>query len=109
MWSVPLVAVEPVRELFRALIVEWQQLDVAWPKGRTAMERYELGCRHRECLERIRELREPIVETEARTLAGAAVQLRRLNAMIDGDERQAIGQLVSALQVVEEEALPVRS
>jgi hypothetical protein len=58
------------------------------------MERYEIGRRHEECLSRI-------AETEAATLAGAAVQLRRLDAMLDGEERQPVGLLASALRVVE--------
>ena len=59
------------------------QLDDAWPKGKTAMERYEIGCRHRDCLARIREIQESFVAIEAHTVAGAAVQLRRLEVMLD--------------------------
>lgn len=43
-----------------ALVIEWQLLDDAWPKGRTAMERWQIGRRHEECLTRIAELRELI-------------------------------------------------
>ncbi len=70
-----------------ALVVEWNGLDDAWPKGRTAMERWEIGRRHEACLTRIAELQELIAVTDAQTLAGAAVQLRRLDAMFDGEER----------------------
>ena len=65
------------------LMIEWAGLDDAWPKGRTAMERYEIGCWHRDCLNRIREIQQAIVATEACTVAGAAVQLRRLEVSLD--------------------------
>ncbi len=67
-----------------ALVIEWGDLDDVWPKGKTAMERYEIGRRHRDCLARIREIQEAIVATKARTIAGAAVQLRRVEAKFDG-------------------------
>ena len=80
-------------------------LGYAWPKGRTAMARWRIGSRHEACLIRIAELRELIAETEAQTLAGAAVQLRRLDAMLDGEDQVAVGLLESALQVVDREVL----
>ena len=88
-----------------ALVVEWQGLDEAWPKRRTPMERWKIGRRHEECPTRIAELHELIAETEAQMLAGAAVQLRRLDAMLDRQDREAVGLLESALKVVEREAL----
>ena len=85
-----------------ALMVEWADLDDAWPKGKTAMERYEIGCRHRDCLARIREIQQAIVDTEARTVAGAAVQLRRLEVLLDREDRAtAIRLLASALGALE--------
>ena len=91
-----------------ASIIEWADLDEAWPKGKTTMERYEIGRGHRECLDRIRELHELIAETGARTIAGAAVQLRRLAALFDrlgailDRENRAAGQLLrSALRALE--------
>jgi hypothetical protein len=86
-------------------VIEWQGLDVAWPKGPTAMERWKIGSRHEECLTRIAELEELIAGTEAQTLAGAAVQLRRLDAMLDDEDEVAVALLESALEVVEGEVL----
>ena len=85
-----------------AVMIEWAELDDAWPKGRTAMERYEIGCRHRDCLARIRDIQESIVATEAHTVAGAAVQLRRLEVMLDREDRAAaVRLLASALGALE--------
>ena len=38
-----------------ALVVERQELDEAWPKGKTPMARWQIGRRHEECLIRIAE------------------------------------------------------
>ncbi len=72
------------------------------------MERYEIGCRHRECLARIQEIQGSIASTEARTIAGAVVQLRRLGALFDqlgailDRENRAAGPLLrSALSALE--------
>ncbi len=59
-------------------LLYFERLDEAWPKGRTAIERAEIG-RHREdALSGIVALRDRIVTARAETLADAAVQLRRL-------------------------------
>ena len=85
-----------------ALMIEWAELDDAWPKGRTAMERYEIGDRHRQCLSRIHEIQESIIASKARTVAGAAVQLRRLQVLLDREDRAAAARLLaSALGAVE--------
>ncbi len=73
------------------------------------MERWKIGRRHEACLERIAELHELIADAEAQTLAGAAVQLRRLDAMLDDEDQAAIGLLESALEVVEDEVLSAGS
>ena len=82
-------------------MVEWSALDDAWPKGRTTMEPYEIGDRHRECLARIHEIQESIIGIEARTLSGAAVHLRRVEAMLDRENPAAMRLLASARQKVE--------
>ncbi len=71
------------------------------------MARCEIGRRHEACLERIAEVQNLITETEAQTLAGATVQLRRLDAILDGKDQVAVGLLESALEVMEREALAV--
>ena len=66
------------------------------------MERYEIGCRHRECLARIRKIQASIVATKARTVAGAAVQIRYLEVLLDrGDQAVAARLLPSARKAVE--------
>jgi hypothetical protein len=52
------------------LVVEWNALDVAWPKGKTPIERWQIGRRHEACLGRIAEFEELIAGTDAQTLAG---------------------------------------
>ena len=84
-----------------ALVLEWQQLDAAWPKGKTPMERWQIGRRHQAYLIRIRELHRDIAEAEAKTLAGAAVQLRRLRAVLDDESSVVEGLLEGALKVIE--------
>ena len=86
---------------FEALVLEWQQLDAAWPKGKTPMERWQIGRRHQAYLIRIRELHRDIAEAEAKTLAGAAVQLRRLRAVLDDESSVVEGLLEGALKVIE--------
>ena len=49
--------------------------------AKSMMERYAIGCRHRDCLNRIREIQQAIVTTKAHTVAGAAVPLRRCVAL----------------------------
>ncbi len=59
-------------------LLDFERLYETWPRGRTAIERAEIG-RHREdALSGIVALRDRIVTARAETLADAAVQLRRL-------------------------------
>ena len=68
--SESLVALE--RQLAAAL-VRFETLDTAWPKGRTALERAEIGRRREEALSEIMVLRHRIATGRAETLADAAV------------------------------------
>ena len=84
-----------------ALIIEWAALDEAWPNGSTEAARHEIGRQHQECLHRIGKLHDLIVSTEARSLAGAAVHLRRVEAMLDRENPAAMRLLASARKAVE--------
>ena len=84
-----------------ALIIEWGALDDAWPNGRTEAARHEIGRQHQECINRIGKLHDLIVSTEARSLAGAAVHLRRVEAMLDRENPAAMRLLASARNAVE--------
>ncbi len=87
------------REL-EALLVEYDSLSRAWPKEPHAVVRAEIGRKVEDALERIGELQCAIVTFPADTLADAAVKLRRLDALLDGEDT-ARELLSSALAVVE--------
>ncbi len=64
-----------------------ERLDAAWPRGRIAIERAEIG-RHREdALSGIVALRQRIATARAAALADAAVHLRRLAPLAAGQKR----------------------
>ncbi len=83
-----------------ALLVEYESLSRAWPKEPHAVTRAEIGRKVEGALARIGELQYAIATSPARTLADAAVKLRRLDALLDGED-PARRLLVSALAVVE--------
>ncbi len=56
-------------------------LDEAWPRGRTAIKRAEIGRQRGDALAGIVALRDRIVTARAETLADAAVQLTPRPAM----------------------------
>ena len=87
------------REL-EALLVEYDCLSRAWPKEPGAVARAEIGRKVEGALVRIGELQNAIATSPARTLADAAVKLRRLDALLDGED-PARQPLISALIVVE--------
>ncbi len=108
--SESLVALES--RLAEALL-EFERLDAAWPKGRTAIERAKIGRRREDALSEIATLRHRIATGRAQTLADAAVQLRRLVAEADTEGSSLRGLLgepdmrklvASVLAVVEREA-----
>ncbi len=75
--------VELERQLEGALI-EYDSLSGAWPKEPGAVARAEIGRQVEDALGRIYELHRAITRTQAETLPDAAVQLRRLAALFDG-------------------------
>ena len=64
-------------------LLAFEILDTAWPKGRTALERAEIGRRREDALSQIVTLHRRIVAGRAETLADAAAQLRRLVVMAE--------------------------
>lgn len=77
------------------LLIEHARLEFAWPKGATPIERAGIGRRLEDVLDNIAEIHELIADTRPRTLAGAAVLLRRALAAI-GDPRKVESRLVGA-------------
>lgn len=72
---------------------------VAWHTEPLALKRAELGDHHEDLLGEIADLEKLIAKTPARSLADAAVKLRRLFAGLDGEMHTQM--LVSALTVIE--------
>ena len=65
------------------VLLDFERLDDAWPKGATAVERAQIGRRREDALSEIVVLHQRIVAGRAETLADAAAQLRRLAVMAD--------------------------
>ena len=66
-------------------LLDFERLDEAWPCGRTAIERAEIGRQREDALSGIAALRDRIITSRAGTLADAAVQLRRLVVMAEAE------------------------
>ncbi len=75
--------VEMERELTR-LLIEYDELEAAWPKGRHVLVRARTGRQAADALLRIGDLQHAIATTPARTVPEAAVHLRRLAALFEG-------------------------
>ena len=72
--------VEKERELTR-LLIEYDKLKTAWPKGDHVLVRARIGRQVADALARIDDLEFDIMATPARTPAEAAVRHRRLAAL----------------------------
>ena len=72
--------VEMERELVR-LLIEYDELEAAWPKGGHVLVRAEIGRQVADALACIEALENDILATPARTPAGAAVWRRSLAAL----------------------------
>ena len=75
--------VEMERELTR-LLLEYDGLRTAWPKGGHVLVRAKIGRQVADALSRIDDLEHAIATTPARTRAEAAVRHRRLSALMHG-------------------------
>ncbi len=73
------------REL-EGLLVEYESLSQAWPKEPDILTRAKIGRRVENALRRIYELQHAIATTQARDIPDAAVQLRRLVVLLDGQD-----------------------
>ena len=102
------------REL-EELLVEYESLSRAWPKEPDVLTRAKIGRRVEDALRRIYEIQHAIATAQAKTIPDAAVQLRRLAVLLDGqggpilrlqagldDQGEAVRRLLaSALAAVE--------
>ena len=77
--------VELEREL-DALLLEYESLSRAWPKEPDILTRAKIGRRIEDALSRICELQHAIGTTQAKSIPDAAVQLRRLAVLLDGQD-----------------------
>ena len=75
--------VEMERELTK-LLLEYDELRTAWPKGGHVLVRAKIGRQVADALSRIDDLEHAIATTPARTPAEAAVRQRRLSALMHG-------------------------
>lgn len=85
-----------------ALAVEIEALQALWPKGETALRRAEIGRALDLALARLAELYGIIANSEAHTLAGAAVMLRRALAGLDGErglEHRLVGRALGVIEL----------
>ena len=65
------------------LLVQFEFLSEAWPMAPRAVDRASIGRERSQTLDKIGSLQHRITVTRAETLADAAVQLRRLEAIVD--------------------------
>ena len=104
------------REL-ETLLVEYESLSRAWPKEPHILTRAKIGRRVEDALRRICELQHVIATAQARTIPEAAVQLRRLAVLLDGqggpilrlqallnDQGEAVRRLLQSAMVAVEAA-----
>ena len=77
--------VELEREL-EGLLVEYESLSRAWPREPDIFTRVKIGRRVENALGQIVRLQHAIATAQAKTLPDAAVQLRRLAVLLDGQD-----------------------
>ena len=82
--SNPLVG---IKEELADRLLDFDRLSEAWPPGRTAIERAEIGRQREDALGGIVALRQRIATTRAETLADAAVHLRWRAKKLNHSER----------------------
>ena len=73
------------------LLIEYETLSWAWPKEPDILTRAKIGRRVEDALRRIYELQHAIATGQARTIPDAAVQLRRLAVLLDGQGGRILG------------------
>ncbi len=65
------------------LLMDFELLSETWPRAPRAVDRARIGREHSQALDEIGALQQRITVSRALTLADAAVQLRRLEAIVD--------------------------
>lgn len=81
-----------------AALSEFGRLTEACRTSRSAVERARAGREREDLLDRIGELQVLIARTPAQSLAGAAVQLRRLAAMLESERATPALRLVESVR-----------
>ncbi len=76
------------------MLIRHERLAQAWPKGRNPIERARIGRQVEDTRTRIAEVMAEIADTPARTPLGLAVQLRRVQAATEHDDRELAAHLV---------------
>ena len=84
--AVPEISLLVLEHEIESLLLEHERLRPAWPRAPHVMDRYRIGTRLEEIMDRVQEIQNTIAETEPHTLADAAVQLRRALAAIDAHD-----------------------
>ncbi len=77
------------------MLLRHERLAQAWPRGRNPLERAKIGRQVEDARTRIAEIMAEIANTPARTPLGLAVQLRRVQAAIEHDDRELAAHLVA--------------
>ncbi len=95
--------VELEREL-EDLLVEYEALSRAWPREPDILTRAKIGRRVEDALRRIYELQHVIATAQAKSIPDAAVQLRRLAVLLDGQG----GPVLRLQAVLEDQGKTVR-
>ena len=78
------------REL-EGLLVEYESLSRVWPKEPDIQTRAKIGRRVEDSLRRICEIQHAIAAAQAKSIPDAAVQLRRLTVLLDGQDDPIVG------------------
>ena len=117
----PDVSLVDLEHELEGLLIEYEALSRAWPKEPDILTRAKIGRRVEDSLRRICELQHAIATAQAKTIPDAAVQLRRLAVLLDGQDdpilrlqaglegqREAVRRLLgSALAAVEAAGAPL--
>ncbi len=84
--AAPDLSLPALEQELSSLLVEHERLRPAWPRAPHIMDRYRIGTRLEEIMDRVQEIQNTIAETDPHTLADAAVQLRRALAAIEAHD-----------------------
>ncbi len=84
--NVPDISLVDLERELEGLLVEYESLSRAWPKEPDILTRAKIGRRVEDALRRICELQHAIATAQAKSIPDAAVQLRRLAALLENQD-----------------------